>query len=249
MKKIILIPLVFSSVFVHAATTPAITEPVKTIKITAEIDGVVDSYTKDIGESIGEKDVLVQLNNEKTSILKNITEMELEQLYTERDYYNTKLKRHDTLRKTNSLSESDYEDSLFNYNISKNKIKQKEYSLEQKIDDVENSTIYGINGFVVSERYIEEGQYVNVSTELYELVDVRKLHAAFDVDDSKLEFFNINDVVSVIVDDKTYQGFVKYKGHTIEKGHYGYPIIVEVDNSEGLIQADKTVLVQYEDIK
>lgn len=243
----IIIPLALISFQSFAGTIPGITEPVNTIKVTTKVEGTITSYSKDIGEKIGGDLSLAKIDDVRIKLAKELTEAELNQLHTESDYYSVKLNRYENLLKKESLSESEFEDSLFALNSTKNKIRQKEISLEQNNEDLLNTTIYGKEGYIVSKRNVEEGEYVKAATELYEIIDTRKLNVYIQVAEKNLTNFTIGQKVSVSIDEKEQEGFVKFKGVSMEEGTYAYPIIIEIDNPNNLIPVQKTVQVNYGD--
>lgn len=246
MKKIFL-PMVLFSFFANAELTPGITEPYDIIKVTAEIEGSITHYDKEIGQKVGSAP-LVEINDKKIKLLRDLAKEELSQINTEKDYYIKKLNRYENLLKKKNLSESDYEDVLYQLNVAKNKLAQQKITIQQKEDDLENTKIYGKENYIVSKRNIEVGEYVGIATELYELIDVRKLKVSVMASEKMISFFDVGKRVNVIVDELEYEGVVKYKGVSVMDETYAYPVVIEIDNPESQIPVAKTVFVEYGEI-
>lgn len=244
MKKL-LIPLTLCAFGANAALTPGITEPFDVVKVTSEVDGAVLYYNKDIGQSTSSKKILIKIDDKKIKLQRDFALEELNQTKIEKEYYTKRLKRFEDLLKKKNLSESDYDDVVFQLNTASNKINQKSLTLEEKKDAVDNTTIYGLDGYVVSKRNIEVGQYVRSAEEMYELVDIRKLKVSLLASEKIAPFFTIDKKINVFVDDVKIEGVVKYKGVSMAENTYAYPIIIEIDNELKDIPVSKTVFIEY----
>ena len=243
--RIILLPLAVIAFGVQAKMIPAVTEPYDVIKVTSEIQGTVYEYNKDIGEQTYNDNILVKINDERIKIKKEFAKGELEQAIVEKEYYTKILKRLENLLKRNNLSESEYDDVLFQLNTATNKINQKSLTLKESEEDLKDTRIYGKDGYIVSKRNIEIGKYVTSGTELYELIDVRKLKVFILTSEKVAPFFNIGQEVSVLIDGKRHIGNVKYKGISMAENTYAYPIVVVIENKNNSIPISKTVFVEY----
>lgn len=246
MKKSILM-LTLISCFANAGLTPGLTEPFDTIKVTSEIEGTIVSYDKEIGEVVGDMP-LVKIDDERIRLLRDFAKEELVQINTEKNYYTKRLARYENLLKQKNLSESDFEDVLYQLDVAKNKIRQQEITVKQKEDDLSNTKIFGEVGYVVSKRNVDVGEYVNSATELYELIDIRKLKVSVMASEKILSAFEVGNKINVIIDEENHEGIVKYKGVSVLDDTYAYPVIIEINNPENKIPVAKTVFVEYGDI-
>lgn len=244
MKKIIA-SLMALSFPIYAEVTPGITEPYDIIKVTSEINGVISAYNKDIGEKVNENEILIKIEDEIIKIEKELAETQIKQIQTEIDYYNKKAKSYKNLFQQKNMSEFDYDDVFFQLELSKNKMKQQKLELDKKVKAYEDTTLYGRDGYIVSKRNIEVGQYVQMATELYEIVDIRKLKISILASEKIIDHFNVGDEVNVIVDDKKIIGKVLHKGISMKENSYAYPVIVEIDNNDLRIPISKTLFVEY----
>lgn len=245
MKKMILPLILFTCSVSAEKLTPGITEPFDVIKVTSEIQGTVKYYNKDIGQETSNSKILMKLDDKTIKLQRDLAKEELLQAKIEKEYYTKKLERFEDLLKQKNLSESDYDDVLFQLNTASNKINQKEIAYKQRENDLGNTTFYGKDGYVVSKRNIEVGQYVTSSTELYELIDIRKLKVSILVSEKELPHFNINQSVEVLADSKKIKGRIIYKGISMQEGTYAYPVVVEIENKDLNIPVSKNVLIDY----
>ena len=244
MRKMLL-PLVIIAFGVQAEMTPAVTEPYDVIKVTTEVEGTISEYNRDIGEQTYDDNILIKINDERIKIQKEFAKEEFEQAIVEKEYYTKKLKRLENLLKRNNLSESEYDDVLFQLNTASNKINQKSLTLKDREKDLKDTKIYGKDGYIVSKRNVEVGQYVTSGTELYELIDIRKLKVSILASEKIAPYFYVGQEVSVLIDGKKHIGRVKYKGISMAENTYAYPVVVVIENKDNSIPVSKTVFVDY----
>lgn len=225
--------LIFISGWTMASITGT-TQPYNTLKITSNIEGEVVSYEKEIGEITNSNQLILKIDDEKLKIKKELAESNLEKAKIDKSHYERRLERYEELRLNNNISVSDYEDVEYEYLSSKNNIKVQSLNLKDAEDDLKNSNIYGRDGYIVSSRAVEVGDYVKTSSILYELVDIRKLKVEAIVDEDNISNIKIDDIVTVIYKDKKIKGKVIQKGFNMKEGFYAYPVIIEIPNDDNL---------------
>jgi len=94
-------------------------------------------------------------------------------------------------------------------------------------------------GGVVTERYVEVGQFVRQDSKVVALVDIDPLRLQFAVPEANLAAIKQNDAVSFSVSaypERTFDGVVKYVGAAIRETTRDLVAEAIVDNGEGLLR-------------
>lgn len=247
MKKLILSLLMISG-FANAATGIGTTEPYNTIKISSGVDGEVLFYTKEIGEELSSKEILVKLDDEIKLIERDVAKVNLKQSIIDENHYKKKVIRYKDLVEQQNLSESDYDDINYQALTATNDIKLKELTLKNKEKDLSDTNIFGLDNYIVSKRNIEVGDYVQSSTVLYEAVDVTYLKVRMLIEEKLRSSLEIGQEVEVFLSEKNDEsivGIVTQIGLTMEDGTYAYPVLIKIDNENKDISISKTVFVNF----
>lgn len=250
--KITLLASVLLASSLYANKIVGSLEPYATTTIKSEISGLVKKINYHIGDHVEKNELLIQV--EDTDYLleykmaqanEKLSKINYDFLKADYERYSNLLKSKSITIQTHENRKSSYEQAQLENEISKISIKQAKRKLEK-------TKITAAYKGVISNRYIEVGDYVTVGDTLLELVENEKLKAVFYILQTDYEIFKVNNEVSLNIPDlknKKIKGKVSLIAPTITKNNSGYRMEILLDNRDKKLKANFEIELLLEDNK
>ena len=209
-KKIISLAVVYETATVDRAnisnsvTATGTIEPVTEVEVGTQVSGIIDRLYADYnsvvtkGQLIAEMDK-VTLQSELASQKATYDGAKAEYEYQQKNY-----ERNKGLHEKQLISDTDYEQSLYNYQKAKSAFDQSQASMVKVNRNLEYATITSPIDGVVINRAVEEGQTVAAGFETPTLftiaADLTKMQVIADVDEADIGNVEEGQRVSFTVD-------------------------------------------------
>lgn len=190
-------------------------EPVTEVEVGTQVSGIIDQIFVDYNSEVREGQVIalmdkVTLESEVASAQATYDGNKAEYIYQEKTF-----NRNKTLYEKKLISDSEYEQSEYNYAMAKSAFHSSEAALAKAQRNLSYATITSpINGIVI-DRSVEEGQTVAAGFEtptLFTLAaDLTKMQVVADVDEADIGGVQEGQRASFTVDaypDDTFEGTV-----------------------------------------
>ncbi|MPM26766.1 Macrolide export protein MacA [bioreactor metagenome] len=194
------------------------TEAIFTIDIAAESQGVITFLDAEPGsmKGIGSKiavidDVSETLAYQKALNLKNKLEKDMG--------------RYRNLLAGGSITEQQYDDYLNVYNDAV-------VSLNQAKNELDNTHINAPKAGIISKKYVEQGEYVNMGTRIATITDITRLKIVINVSESNVYKLKPGDDATITTDvypGITYRGKVTFVSPQGDDAH-NYTVEIEISN-------------------
>ena len=225
----------------NSVTATGTIEPVTEVEVGTQVSGIIDKIYVDYnsvvtkGQLIAEMD-RVTLQSELASQKATYDGAKAEYEYQEKNFQRSK-----GLHEKSLISDTDYEQALYNYQKAKSNYDSSKASLAKAERNLSYATITSpIDGVVLS-REVEEGQTVAASFETPTMFtianDLRKMQVIADVDEADIGQVLEGQRVTFTVDafpDDTFEGDVTQVrlNPTTESNVVTYEVVIDAPNPE-----------------
>lgn len=225
----------------NSVTATGTVEPVTKVEVGTQVSGIIDKLYADYnsvvkkGQLIAEMDRVTltsELNSQKAAYDGNKAEYE----YQQKNYARSK-----TLHEKNLISDTDYEQAIYNYEKAKSAFDSSKASLEKAQRNLSYATITSpIDGIVIN-RAVEEGQTVAAGFETPTLftiaADLTQMQVIADVDEADIGGVEEGQHVSFTVDaypNDTFEGKVTQVRleATTESNVVTYEVVISAYNPD-----------------
>lgn len=147
----------------NSVTATGTVEPITQVEVGTQVSGIIDKIFVDYNSRVSENQIIAELDKTVLEQELNSAQSDLNSTKNEFDYQEKNFKRTETLYKKNMVSQSVYDEALYNYNRSKNSYEKAKASYKKAQTNLGYATIYSpIDGVVVS-RSVDVGQTVAAS--------------------------------------------------------------------------------------
>lgn len=150
----------------NSVTATGTLEPIIQVEVGTQVSGIIDRIFVDYNSRVSANQVLAKLDRTVLEQELHSAQSDLNATKNEFDYQEKNFKRIESLHEKNMVSQSQYDEALYNYNRSQNSYRKAMASYKKAQTNLGYATIYSpIDGIVVS-RNVNEGQTVaaNFST-------------------------------------------------------------------------------------
>jgi len=235
-------------------TSTGALQAVTTVDVGTQVSGRIDRILVDFNTNVKKGQLLaildttnlaLQVSNVKNALLKAQAQYDLAKVQFDRDQ---------SLYDKQFLSELDYATSKSNYQSAKATLASAQTSLDQAKTNLSYAYIYSpIRGKIIN-RYVEEGQTVAASLSAPTLFtiaeDLSKMQILADVDESDIGQIKVGQEAKFNVQaypDKEFTGKVVQirLGSTVVSNVVNYVVVVNADNSEGLLLPGMTATIDF----
>lgn len=225
----------------NSVTATGTVEPVTKVEVGTQVSGIIDKLYADYnsvvkkGQLIAEMDRVTltsELNSQKAAYDGNKAEYE----YQQKNYARSK-----NLHEKNLISDTDYEQAIYNYEKAKSAFDSSKASLEKAQRNLSYATITSpIDGIVIN-RAVEEGQTVAAGFETPTLftiaADLTQMQVVADVDEADIGGVEEGQRVSFTVDaypNDTFEGKVTQVRleATTESNVVTYEVVISAYNPD-----------------
>jgi len=213
---------------------PAVIEPNRIVKVSAEVEGRIDQIPLKEGDSLKSGDLLIQIN---ADLIRPMFEMAQEQV--KRDQI--EFERMDNLVKDNATPQRDLDDARTKLAISK-------ANLDEVRARLERTRIYSPTAGQLNDIIVEEGEYVQVGTPVAEVVDNDTVKVVVDVPERDISFFSVGQKAEIFVNFKgretSMTGKISFINELANAQTRSTRVEISLENKKRLLRSGQIVLVR-----
>ncbi len=216
-------------------------EPVEQVAVGTQVSGVVEKIYADYNSVVAKGQLLAELD--KTVLRSTLSKQQAnyEKTVHDLDYLQTIYDRQKVLYENKVISNSDYEEALYNLKVAKNSVTETLADLKSAKTNLSYANIYSpIDGVVLS-RDVDEGQTVASSYSTPTLFtiaeDLKQMQVEADVDEADIGQVKAGQRVSFTVDayqNEEFSGTVTQVrlNPTTTSNVVTYTVVIKADNPE-----------------
>ncbi|MBU2996284.1 efflux RND transporter periplasmic adaptor subunit [Cellulophaga baltica] len=197
---------------VKTVTATGTIEPVDQVDVGTQVSGVIKKLYVDYNSVVKKGQLIAELDKTilKSTVLSN--QASYDEAVNDRNYLKTIYDRQKKLYENKVISESDYQEASYNYEVAKNSVTENYASLQSAKTNLGYADIYSpIDGVVLS-RDVDEGETVaaSYSTPTFYTIaeDLRHMQVEADVDEADIGQVKEGQRVSFTVDAYQNEEFV-----------------------------------------
>lgn len=233
----------------HVVTATGTVQPITQVEVGTQVSGVIKKIYVDYNSEVKKGQLIAELD--KTTLQANVTELQagLNSAKNELEYQQRNYGRIAKLYETKVVSETDYEQALYQLNNAKAALQQRNSELKRAKTNLSYASIYSpIDGVVLS-RAVDEGQTVAASLNTPTLFtiaqDLTKMQVEASVDEADIGGVEVGQGVSFSVDaypEDEFTGKVTQVRiePVVESKVVTYTVIIEASNPEGKLMPGLT---------
>ncbi len=236
----------------NAITATGTLEATNTVEVGTQVSGVIEKLYVDFNSIVKKGELIAELD--KSTLLSSLetAQAELNRAEAEFEYQSKNLERMKTLFDKDVLSQSDYDEAVYNYKLTKASVKSAKANVEKAERNLGYATIYSPIDGVVLNRAVEEGQTVAASMSTPELFtitnDLSVMQVEADVDEADIGMVKVGQKVDFTVDafpDDTFTGAVSEirLQPNEESNVITYTVIVAVENPDKKLKPGMTASI------
>ncbi len=236
----------------NTITATGTLEATNTVEVGTQVSGVIEKLYVDFNSVVKKGQLIAELD--KATLLSSLetAQAELNRAEAEFEYQSKNLARMKTLYEKDVLSQSDYDEAVYNYKLTKSSVKSAKANVEKAERNLGYATIYSPIDGVVLNRAVEEGQTVAASMSTPELFtitnDLSEMQVEADVDEADIGLVQLYQRVEFTVDafpDDTFTGKVSEirLQPNEESNVITYTVIVAVENLEMKLKPGMTASI------
>lgn len=199
----------------NSITATGTIEPVTEVEVGTQVSGIIDKIYVDYNSVVKEGEVIAEMD--KVTLLSDLQSAQAtyDEAKAEYDYQKKLYERNEKLHQKQLISDTDYEQSVYNYQRARSTYEQTKAALAKAERNLSYATITSpINGIVTS-KDVEEGQTVASGFETPTLfniaADLTKMQVVADVDEADIAGVKDSARVTFTVDaypDDVFEGKV-----------------------------------------
>ncbi len=197
-------------------------EPNKESKISAEVQGKINSIFVEVGDYLGKKQPIVQLDHSLLKLQLQAIEVQIEGLQAD-------VNRYTILANADAVQGIQLEKAILGLKSAK----VQQAILQEQID---KTTIKSPFNGVVTAKLNEEGGFAAPGVPLVQITDIAELKFTINIPETELQNFDLNHFYKVTVDaipDISLKGKLILKGSKANPGN-SFPLQFSVKNSSDL---------------
>ena len=216
-------------------------EPITQVDVGTQVSGVVERVYVDYNSVVKQGQLIAELD--KTNLLASVTQAQAayDNAVTQSNYTRTIYNRQQSLYKSQVISRSDMEQSMYDYQTAQGVVTQRLSELQSTRTNLSYANIYSpINGVVLS-RAIDEGQTVAASLSTPTLFtiakDLEEMQVEANVDEADIGEVKQGQRVTFTVDayiGETFEGVITQVrlNPTVTSNVVTYTVVVKANNPE-----------------
>lgn len=216
-------------------------QPITQVDVGTQVSGVVKRIYVDYNSEVKQGQLIAELD--KTNLQAAVTQAQAayDNAVTQSNYTRTIYNRQQSLYKSQVISRSDMEQSMYDYQTAQGLVTQRLSDLQSTRTNLSYANIYSpINGVVLS-KAIDEGQTVAASLSTPTLFtiakDLEQMQVEADVDEADIGEVKQGQIVTFTVDaylGETFEGVVTQVrlNPTITSNVVTYTVVVKADNPD-----------------
>ena len=225
----------------NTVTATGTIEPITKVDVGTQVSGTISHIYVDYNSVVTKGQLLAELDRKLLEAELKSEMANLKSSKSEFEYQDKNFKRLHQLHEKNLISETEYEEALYQYEKAQQAYEKAQATLVKAQSNLDYATIYSpIDGVVLS-REVEEGQTVAASFETPTMFtianDLRKMQVIADVDEADIGQVLEGQRVTFTVDafpDDTFEGDVTQVrlNPTTEYNVVTYEVVIDAPNPE-----------------
>ncbi len=225
----------------NTVTATGTIEPITKVDVGTQVSGTISHIYVDYNSVVTKGQLLAELDRKLLEAELKSEMANLKSSKSEFEYQDKNSKRLHQLHEKNLISETEYEEALYQYEKAQQAYEKAQATLVKAQSNLDYATIYSpIDGVVLS-REVEEGQTVAASFETPTMFtianDLRKMQVIADVDEADIGQVLEGQRVTFTVDafpDDTFEGDVTQVrlNPTTESNVVTYEVVIDAPNPE-----------------
>lgn len=225
----------------NTVTATGTIEPITKVDVGTQVSGTISHIYVDYNSVVTKGQLLTELDRKLLEAELKSEMANLKSSKSEFEYQDKNFKRLHQLHEKNLISETEYEEALYQYEKAQQAYEKAQATLVKAQSNLDYATIYSpIDGVVLS-REVEEGQTVAASFETPTMFtianDLRKMQVIADVDEADIGQVLEGQRVTFTVDafpDDTFEGDVTQVrlNPTTESNVVTYEVVIDAPNPE-----------------
>ena len=225
----------------NTVTATGTIEPITKVDVGTQVSGTISHIYVDYNSVVTKGQLLAELDRKLLEAELKSEMANLKSSKSEFEYQDKNFKRLYQLHEKNLISETEYEEALYQYEKAQQAYEKAQATLVKAQSNLDYATIYSpIDGVVLS-REVEEGQTVAASFETPTMFtianDLRKMQVIADVDEADIGQVLEGQRVTFTVDafpDDTFEGDVTQVrlNPTTEPNVVTYEVVIDAPNPE-----------------
>lgn len=188
----------------NTVTATGTIEAITTVKVGTQVSGILKGVYVDFNDVVKKGQLLAQLDETSLKAQFEQSQAQLDQAQAQLTFNESTYKRMKALYEKNLISQSDYDQALYNYENSKSAVINSRSNLTRSKVNLDYATITSPIDGVVLNRAVEEGQTVAASfntPELFTIVnDLTQMEVQTSVDEADIGKVRLNQRVEFSVD-------------------------------------------------
>jgi len=213
--------------------------PFRSVTLSSEITGIVDQFSKDVGDEVQTGEVLVKLSIKDNELNVSLAKAQLNLSLNELEIQNKQLVRYQKLYKSKGISISEFDEQRRKTNSSRSQYEVDKIKLQIAQRQKDKSQLKApFSGFVLT-RNVELGQLIPSGQSLYSLVDMTKIKVSFRLLESDVIAVNKGDRVNVVIpalNNLSVIGEVAILAPAFQSSDPGFLVEVLIDNNDAQLK-------------
>ena len=200
----------------NSITATGTIEPVTEVEVGTQVSGIIDKIYVDYNSIVTKGQLIAEMDKVTLQSELQSARATYDGNKAEYDYQKKLYERNQTLHEKQLISDTDYEQSAYNYLRAKSTFEQSKAALAKAERNLSYATITSPIDGVVTSRDVEEGQTVASGFETPTLftiaADLTKMQVVADVDEADIAGVADNAKVTFTVDaypDDVFEGYVR----------------------------------------
>ncbi|MFI3239147.1 MAG: efflux RND transporter periplasmic adaptor subunit [Bacteroidales bacterium] len=244
---------VTSENIVQSITATGTVEPVTEVEVGTQVSGILTTLYVDYNSVVKKGQIIAELDKSTLILEYNSSQNDVAIAKSKYEYELANYTRVKTLHEKQFIADSEYEESLYNYETAKNNYEVSKNNLMRAETNLGYATIYSpIDGVVLS-RSVEEGQTVASSFSTPTLfviaADLRDMRVIVDVDEADIGNVEVGQKAKFSVDAfplDIFEGEVTQvrQEAIIESNVVTYEVVISADNPDLKLKPGLTANVE-----
>ena len=241
LKQITLLSLLMVNTNLLANKIVGALEPYSTTIIKSQITGVIDTINYSIGDNIQKGDLLIKIDDKDYVLEYKMAKANEKLSKINYDFLKSDFKRYNNLLKSKSITTQVHANKKKSFQLAQLENDISLISSQQAKRKLNKTKINAVYSGVISDKFVEIGDYVSSGDTLLELVNDEKLKAVFYILQEDYGNFEKGNELNLIIPDlkhKKTTGKIHLISPTITGNNNGYRMEVVLDNSNKELKSD-----------
>ncbi len=175
------------------------TEPLRESVVASEVSGLVEAFLVKAGDFVSQGTPLTILGSTGLSLRLKRTSAAHAAIQSRLMLAEKELQRVDNLKRTNSISQKQYDEAFLNHSVLKNELLMNKADIDQLEYEISQKEVLApFSGYVAAE-HTQVGQWLHIGGPVVTLVDMSRILIKVDVPETYAVAINPNSVVRVTI--------------------------------------------------